>query len=64
MQKKPGVARKVVIAVILLITVVNYSRLDGNENIRSIQFLYIFVMGALSALLINELVTLFRAKRN
>jgi len=64
MEKKPGLARKVVIAVILLITVINYSRLVGNENIRTIQFLYIFIIGALSALLINEFVVLFKAKRN
>ena len=55
--------RQIVIAVILLITVVNYNRLNGNENIRTIQFLYIFIMGALTSLLLNEFVTLFRAKR-
>ena len=56
-------ARRIVIAVILLITVINYSRITGNENIRTIQFLYIFVMGALSSLLINEFMVLFKAKR-
>ncbi|MEX8547641.1 MAG: hypothetical protein V5804_08575 [Mucilaginibacter sp.] len=56
-------ARRIVIAVILLITVVNYSRITGNENIRTIQFLYIFVMDALSSLLINEFVVLFKARR-
>ena len=56
-------ARRIVIAVILLITIVNYSRITGNENIRTIQFLYIFVMGALSSLLINEFVVLFKARR-
>lgn len=55
--------RRIVIAIILLITIVNYSRISGNENIRTIQFLYIFVMGALSALLINEFVVMFKAKR-
>jgi hypothetical protein len=46
-----------------MITIGNYSRLSGSENIRTIQFLSIFVMGALSALLINEFITLFKAKR-
>ncbi len=56
-------SRRIIIAVILLITVVNYTRIAGNENIRTIQFLYIFVMGALSSLLINEFVVLFKAGR-
>ncbi len=55
--------RKIVISVILLITIVNYSRLHGNENIRTIQFLFIFLIGALTSLLINEFITLFKAKR-
>ncbi len=59
MEKK----RRVIIAVLLLLTVVNFTRLTGNENIRPIQFVSIFVIGALSALLINEFVILFKAKR-
>jgi hypothetical protein len=60
MEKK----RRLVIAVLLIISIANYSRLVGNENIRAIQFISIFVMGALAALLLNEMVTLFKAKRN
>ncbi|MEI9947271.1 MAG: hypothetical protein WDN26_24050 [Chitinophagaceae bacterium] len=60
MEKK----RRVLIAVLLTITIVNYTRLRGNENIRAIQFISIFVIGALSGLLINEFVSLFRAKRS
>jgi hypothetical protein len=59
MEKK----KKVIIAILLLIAIGNYSRLSGSENIRTVQFLSIFVMGALSALLINEFFTLFKAKR-
>ncbi len=55
--------RRILIAVLLLISIVNYSRITGNENIRPIQFISIFVIGALSALLLNEFVRLFRAKR-
>ena len=59
MEKK----RKVILAILLMITIGNYSRLSGSENIRIIQFISIFVMGALSALLLNEFFTMFKAKR-
>jgi hypothetical protein len=55
--------RKIIIAVLLMLSIGNYSRIIGNESIRTIQFLSIFAIGALSSLLINEFVTLFRAKR-
>lgn len=55
--------RRIVIAILLTLTIVNFTRLTGNENIRAIQFILIFIIGALSALLINEFVTLFKAKR-
>jgi TM2 domain-containing membrane protein YozV len=55
--------RKILIAVLLMISIGNYSRLIGNENIRTIQFLSIFAIGALSALLLNEFITLFKGKR-
>jgi hypothetical protein len=45
------------------ISIGNYSRLAGNENIRTIQFLSIFAIGALSGLLLNEFITLFKGKR-
>jgi hypothetical protein len=59
MEKK----KKVILAILLMIAIGNYSRLSGSENIRTVQFLSIFVMGALSALLINEFFTLFKTKR-
>jgi TM2 domain-containing membrane protein YozV len=59
MEKK----RRIIIAVLLMLSIGNLARLTGNENIRPIQFISIFVIGALSALLINEFVTLFKAKR-
>lgn len=55
--------RRIIIAVLLILTILNFTRLTGNENIRVVQFISIFVIGALSALLINEFVTLFKAKR-
>jgi hypothetical protein len=55
--------RRVIIAVLLMISIGNYTRIVGTENIRLIQFISIFVIGALSALLLNEFITLFKAKR-
>jgi hypothetical protein len=59
MEKK----RSIILAVILLISIGNYTRIVGTENIRLIQFISIFVIGALSALLLNDFFTLFKAKR-
>ncbi len=59
MEKK----RRIIIAVLLLLTIINFTRLTGNDNIRAIQFVSIFAIGALSGLLLNEFVTLFKAKR-
>ncbi len=60
MEKK----RKILLAVLLLIAIVFYTRLSGNEHIRTIQFLWIFLMGALSGLLLNEFFSLFKARRS
>ena len=59
MEKK----RRILIAALLLLAIVFFTRLSGNENIRLIQFIWIFLIGALTALLVNEFVTLFKAKR-
>jgi hypothetical protein len=55
--------RRVLIAVLLMISVGNYSRLTGNENIRIIQFISIFAIGALSSLLIREIGLMVKSKR-
>ena len=59
MEKK----RRILLAVLLTMAIAFFTRLGGNENIRAIQFIWIFLIGALSALLINEFVSLFKAKR-
>jgi hypothetical protein len=51
------------IAFLLIISIGNYTRLSGNENVRSIQFLSIFCIGVFSSLLIVSLVTILK-KRN
>lgn len=50
----------VLTAVMLMLSIGNYFRIQGNENIRAIQFLSIFVIGLLSGLLIRDLFIKFR----
>jgi hypothetical protein len=59
-QKKP----LVFLAVILLIAIGNYFRISGNENIRTIQFLSIFVIGMLSGVILRELFPMIRNKNS
>jgi len=51
------------IIIVLLLALNNFNRLKENENIRAIQFVSIFVLGMLTALLINELVTIYKASK-
>lgn len=55
--------RRFIIAILLMLTIGDFTRLKGNETIRPIQFILIFLIGGLTALLVNEFVTLFKAKR-
>lgn len=57
-QKKPLVFT----AIILMIAIGNYFRISGNENIRTIQFLSIFVIGILTGILIREVMISIREK--
>jgi hypothetical protein len=54
--------RRILLAVLLFISVGNYFRIVGNENVRTIQFLSIFAIGAISSLLIKEIATAFKNK--
>ena len=47
--------RSIILAVSLILSVINYSRIVGNENIRTVQFLSIFAIGAISSLLGREI---------
>ena len=47
-------------AILLIITVINYSMLADRGYIRTVQFLYIFVMGALSGVLLTQLIRAWR----
>jgi TM2 domain-containing membrane protein YozV len=55
--------KRIVLAVLLVLSIANYARLIGSENVRNIQFLSIFVIGALSSLLLRDIVTSFRSKK-
>lgn len=46
--------RRILLAVLLMISVGNYFRIVGSENVRNVQFLSIFAIGAITALLIKE----------
>jgi hypothetical protein len=52
--------KRILLAVLLMISIGNYFRIVGNENVRAVQFLSIFAIGAISALLIKELVFLIK----
>ena len=54
--------RVILIAVLFMLSIGNYSRIIGNENVRTVQFLSIFAIGALSALLIREIALLLKSK--
>jgi hypothetical protein len=54
--------RSVILAVSLMLAVGNYTRIAGNENIRTVQFLSIFAIGALFSLLLREIITRFNKK--
>ena len=45
--------KKIILTVLLLLALVNYGRMSGTEQIRTMEFLSIFAIGAISALLIN-----------
>jgi hypothetical protein len=54
--------RRIILALLLMMSIGNYSRIVGSENIRTVQFLSIFAIGALSALLIREIATMVKNK--
>ena len=55
--------RRIIFAVLFILSVGNFSRIQGNENIRTVQFLSIFVMGMLFGLLVKEIVESIRNKQ-
>jgi hypothetical protein len=56
--------RRRILPIILILSILNYSRIKGSENIRTVQFISIFVMGALTALVIRELADWYRERNS
>jgi hypothetical protein len=54
--------RRIVFAVLLIISIGNYTKIIGTENIRTVEFLSIFVIGSITALLIREIVLMLKNK--
>ena len=48
--------KPVILAVILMLSVINYQRISGHENVRGILVISLLTIGALIALLIVEIV--------
>lgn len=55
--------RRIIFTVMFILSVGNFSRIQGNENIRTIQFISIFVMGMLFGLLLKEIIDSVRNKQ-
>lgn len=55
--------RPLILAILLALSIGNYSRLHGTEHITTIQFLSILAMGAFIGLLINSIAQQFRSGR-
>lgn len=56
--------RGLISAVLLILCVGNYTRMHGDENVRTVVFLQIFAMGALAAIMIREILSRFKNKGN
>jgi hypothetical protein len=56
--------RRSIVALLLVLTIGNYFRIHGNEEVRPILFLSIFLIGAWSGILISDFVELFRSKKS
>jgi hypothetical protein len=54
--------RTIVIAILLIIAIGNYTRIIDHGTIRTVEFLSIFVIGALTSLLIREVATIIKEK--
>lgn len=51
-----------IVAILLSLSILNYSRIKGLENIRFIEFISIFAIGMLSGLLLLTLIEKFKNK--
>jgi hypothetical protein len=54
--------RLAITVVMLMLSLLNYSRIKGNEDIRAILFLSIFSMGILSGIIILQVAQMIKNK--
>ncbi len=47
--------RRILLAVLLLLSVVNYSRISANSTIRTVEFISVLAIGILTGLLLRDL---------
>lgn len=50
----------IILAVLLILSIGNYSRISTNDEIRNVHFISIFALGAISALFLQEVILTFK----
>lgn len=54
--------KRILLGVLFILAIGNYSRLEGTANIRNVEFLSIFAIGMLSGLIIREIAVALKHK--
>lgn len=62
LMKDQNRRRRILLAILLILSIGNYTRIVGTDNIRTVEFLSIAAIGAITALLIKEVVSAFKNK--
>ncbi|MBK6397950.1 MAG: hypothetical protein IPP27_06470 [Bacteroidetes bacterium] len=52
MKQRP---RRIMLAILLIVTIGNYTRIIGDKDVRAVEVLSIFIMGVLSAILFVDI---------
>ena len=52
--------KRVIVAVLLVLSIANYARISPTESLRPVEFLSILVMGALAGILLVDVMRMFR----
>ncbi len=60
---EPNRRRRVTLVIVLIIAIASFNRIPGNESIRTVQFLSIFSIGAISSLLLREIILSFKKNK-
>jgi uncharacterized membrane protein len=50
-------------AILLIISIGNYSRIISDGNVRTVEFLSIFAIGALAGILITQIIAMVKDKK-